>query len=324
MTWNELKKLGWLADESLASAQDGILAVSRYAEFFAIQPTEVADHIANRCCMVRDRLGTEQANIPTTCRFDYGLYVFRENFSEQAFGMPLSLFEETFTRACDHLNSLVGVRLHLTRDFKAAKCTVDFVSHGGSVLADSSIANGTCDDNKQQRYDQPRDWYVKRLYLTSIHELIHLLGLGHSNTGIMKPTIDESLDGATADDVARLRNAGYGPPQVIPPKPEPTPGKFTPEQLEQVLQGLLSDEYFLKRSMGPQGEPGDPGRNGVDGRVGPPGPKGDPGKNGVTPLALITAVEEAKDVLAKNGGIWAWRSAAPALQRVAQKFLDTK
>ncbi len=295
-------------------------AAIAYAAFHKIMAEDVVGHLESRCCMVPDQLVVAESNIPQTCRFEYGIFIDRDEFSERSFGMPLDTFEATFARACDHWNERIGINLHLTRDFAAAKCVVGFQSLGGSTLAWSHIANNSCADDKSQKYDQPRNWTVQQLFLTIIHELGHLLGLGHASSGIMKPIIDGSLSGTTDYDISRARDLGYGPPQPsVPPTPDPpTPDPEPPAPIDynRLIAALKSDAGFIDRVTGPQGERG---RVGADGHPGPQGPKGDPG--GLDQNTVV-AMRHAKTTLEKNAGLFRWPSAARGLIDAINKALN--
>ena len=317
-----LYQLGWIteaAPENTISAFDGTFqAVLAYADFFAIAPGEVEDHIANRCCMVPDRLVTLEANIPQPCRFDYGLVIRVDQFSERLFGLPQATFEDTFARACQHWNERIGINLHVTTDFAAAKCAVGFESLGGSTLAWSHLANDSCKDDKIQKYDQPRQWTIQQLYLTIIHELGHLLGLGHGG-GIMSPTINMSLSGTTNEDITRARNLGYGPPVEPdePPKPEPEPIPVpVPIDVGQVVDALLGNAEFIRAVTGPKGDSPKIDYTRIENDVmqrilSDPepfkGPKGDPG--GLDHNAVV-ALGYAKTAIEQNAGVFRWPGAA--------------
>lgn len=180
----------------------------------------------------------ERANIPQPCRGDYRIVIEKDDWpGDSVMGITYSEFREQFQAAKRKLNSVIQIRLVLTEggpgspQFKAAKAKVQFYPFGGGVLADSHLADNTCDDDKRQRYDHRR-WDLHQLYLTILHELMHLLGVRHhSGPFVINPNILTGLADLTEADVSFLVDVGYTrrtgpvppnePPQPQPPKPEP-------------------------------------------------------------------------------------------------------
>jgi len=84
-----------------------------------------------------------------------------------------------------------------------------------SALALASIACDNVDgDSEWQRYSRIATWDARRVYLASIHEIGHNLGLTHNNdpTSMMQSKLNEAIDGPGPVDVANLQ-LRYGPPQ---------------------------------------------------------------------------------------------------------------
>lgn len=192
----------------------------------------------HHCCGCASKgQSAEEARFPDACKTEILCIVDKDSPSrgwpgDGVMGLRYEQFFAQFHRACETWNTHVGLRLAVTDDrslFPRAICKVVFWDFGGSVLADSHLADGTCADDKRQRYDH-RQWSEHLLYLTILHELGHLIGLQHK-TGpyIMNPTILTGLDGLTDDDIRRARGLGYGDPLGNVPSPPPTPTPPAPQ-----------------------------------------------------------------------------------------------
>ncbi len=164
-----------------------------------------------------------QASFPPSCRLSVGIYIDWRKFPDGRMGITRERFHQAFLRAIAEWNAHVGIRFYLEPDVEKALAYVDFANLAGTVLAWSHLADGTCRDDKQQRYDI-RNWTPHLAFLTILHELGHLLGLVHKNGPyVMNPTILTGLNGLTTDDIRRARNLGYGEPETPGPPEPPAP-----------------------------------------------------------------------------------------------------
>jgi len=226
----DLVTLGWITEEQAekATEEEFHAVCHEYCEFFGLEHGAhnrlkgVADHIHSRQCMVPDNLGMEEANWPTTCRQDLGMFWDWGGFRANTVGFSEQRAKEIVDEALDHWNSKVGLRLYRSTDFATAVCSVKWVGLGGSTLAWSNFPDNSCEDNKRQRYDNNRRWSEHQFYQTIIHECGHLVGLSHRRGNfVMNPTIITSLDGLTDRDVRDALDLGYDEPITVP-IPTPT------------------------------------------------------------------------------------------------------
>lgn len=118
------------------------------------------------------------------------------------------------------------------------------------TLAQSQLPNGT-DVPLWQTYDTSEAWSLARnreqltqgkipLLITTMHELGHVLGLGHSRDAkaLMYPSLNINAWTPQADDLREIV-ARYGPAVEAQPQP-PTPGTtLTAEQLREEFAALL-------------------------------------------------------------------------------------
>jgi hypothetical protein len=231
----DLVTLGWITEEQAekATEEEFHAVCHEYCEFFGLEHGAhdrlkgVADHIHSRHCMVPDNLGMEEANWPTTCRQDLGLYWDWAGFRASTVGFSEQEAKDIVDEALNHWNSKVGLRLYRSTDFPSAVCSVKWVGLGGSTLAWSNFPDNSCEDDKRQRYDANRRWSKHQLYQTIIHECGHLVGLPHRRGNfVMNPTIITSLNGLTDRDVRDAMALGYGDPFDLPPTPT-TPTGYT-------------------------------------------------------------------------------------------------
>lgn len=187
------------------------------------------EDVAGRNCDCPDFNGHHviaDARWPPGCT-DIPIYLDLENLPTD---MRLTRQEivKTFTWAADTWNRAADLTLYLTNDRTKAACLVRFEPQTGSTLAWSSLANNTCSQDKQQRYDI-RAWSLQTFRQTVLHELGHLIGLNHMRGDyVMNPTILTQIYGLTPTDKLRAVNLGYGAP-LEPPTPKPTPPIPTPE-----------------------------------------------------------------------------------------------
>ncbi len=189
------------------------------------------------------------ANIPSPCRTSYGIYLDPSGWpGSSKMGVDRDTFFDRFQWGCDLWNDALDLKLYLSTNIKSAKCYATFAHLGGSTLAWSSLANNSCADDKQQRYDIRR-WDPHTLGLTAGHEHGHLIGLHHNNGDfLMNPVILSGLDGLTANDIRRAVALGYerqvSPPQ--PPEPPSPPNEPDPPSDETEIDRLRSrlDEFI--------------------------------------------------------------------------------
>lgn len=97
-------------------------------------------------------------------------------------------------------------------------------SLSGSILAWSMLAQGSCAQNAEQRYNTRVNWTVIYLARTMAHELGHAFGMGHLNTrsALMYPSI-QPHDGPQPPDIEYMVRLGYTKRTTPPPEPPPQP-----------------------------------------------------------------------------------------------------
>ncbi len=186
-------------------------------------PTTDMDNVCGVSNLDDRGYARSEARFPDHCDKRIGIWLNEADYpGSGVMGLNFEQFGTIYGRAMSAWNETVDLRLQFA-DRGEAICQVDFANLQGSTLAWSHLADNTCSRNKQQRYDH-RHWGEHLLYLTALHELGHLIGLGHRNGNyIMNPTILTGLDGLTSHDITRARNLGYGAPTGPTPDPPPTP-----------------------------------------------------------------------------------------------------
>lgn len=119
------------------------------------------------------------------------------------------------------------------------------------TLAQSQLPNGT-DVPLWQTYDTSEAWALARsreqlaqgkipLLITTMHELGHVLGLGHSRDAkaLMYPSLNINAWTPQVDDVREIVMR-YGPAVEVQPQPPPPPaGVLTAEQVREELAAIL-------------------------------------------------------------------------------------
>lgn len=208
----------------------------------------MSDTLICSCDNIDPVAGTQRAvaAIPE-CRSNYRIWVNADDWPGSAMGLSWEAFASIFDRACADWNKVCGIRLVRTTDVTFAKCRVDFGGLRGSTLAWSSLANGTCAADKRQRYDI-RQWNDHLLYLTILHELGHLIGLGHrSGHWVMNPSIITSLDGLVLKDIQRAV-ALYGGPLNDNGAPDPTTAP-APPMVRKRLVVTFGDDTLLDTEL---------------------------------------------------------------------------
>lgn len=133
---------------------------------------------------------------------------------------------------------------------------------GSGILADSFLANGSCETRIRQRYTT-KNWKKRELVGVAVHEIGHALGMNHVSDG--NATLYSMINQAmlnrwgypNATDMAQARSLGYktssdGPPSMeslfrpMPhePLPLPPPGEGSWPILE-IAESLPAGKYFL-------------------------------------------------------------------------------
>lgn len=306
--------------------------VANYAEFWGLSTGNdvatravVEQHVNTRCCMVPDipsNRAIAQANIPPACRGRYGLYIDWQGFRADVVGFSQDRAREVFDAALELWNQTIDVQLFVSNDFASAKTNVEWKQLTGNVLAYSSLANNSCADDKQQRYDLRR-FDEHQFYQTVLHEVGHLLGLTHRNGPyLMNPFIITDIDGITGQDVRDARSLGYGEPRTPTPDPQPPEPEPDLEALANLVASKLKqDEHFVESVTGPRGPVGQPGKVGPQGMTGPAGPQGPAGGGQASiPRELVDAVALLRQYSHLYDGTFQWRAFALNAQEPIAKI----
>lgn len=143
-------------------------------------------------------------------------------------GIDRDLFRQVFRSACDAWESVCGVAFREV-DRGESLSIITMSQQPGGVLADAELPFWQGRTNPlRMRFDMVEPWAVGSpvprnrvgLFVVTVHELGHILGLEHGGQDMMRPIYDPGM--VIGSWETRLVVDAYGPPRPKPPIP-PTP-----------------------------------------------------------------------------------------------------
>lgn len=187
-------------------------------------------------CLIDDtpaRCGTPDQPMagPGLCRWEIRDLTYRENLTFP--GVSAQDTVDARKRAYAAIQNVSGLTFREARGGEFANLIAEVTvvpDEPKGTLALSSVACYATPGNTQwQRYNEAKSWNVNRIYVCSLHELGHNLGLNHDDdpASMMKPVLDETIVGPGPTDIANLQ-ARYGAPGAPMPNFGPPPSPFLP------------------------------------------------------------------------------------------------
>lgn len=252
-----LIELGWLHRSAAISDEIIRAAVTAYQAWHGISgdgsvcPLTQRHLNLQRMCSCPDSMPLSEslAKWPgneVTCAWRGDLRSMSEKDAQAAVELSLSF-----------INEVCGVRLRRTNDFAAANITMEpaNLDGPGNVLAQSELADGSW-RAKQQQYDaaepfinaeNPRQAEID-LPRVAAHELIHALGVRHSNlpNQLMSPTYSQQIRRPQSWDIQELQSR-YGPPSGGS-KPPPIPPKADAAVIDGFVRRIVIPGYSLVKA----------------------------------------------------------------------------